>query len=78
VLGKLIAGGFIILVFLGLGVSGTVNALITGYHNVESNSVVKQLQNHATNAIKNEATTQFNAITHTAANVIDAKIGGGI
>ena len=77
-LGKLIAGGFIVLVFLGLGVSGTLNAAVTGYHNVESNSVVQQLQNQATSAIKSEATAQFNAVTHTATNMVYAKMGDGI
>jgi hypothetical protein len=59
---KLLAFVFVALVFLGLGASGTINAAFTGYHKVEQNPTVQQVQNKALN-IENSIQTQFeNAI----------------
>jgi hypothetical protein len=71
---KLLAFAFVALVFIGLGVSGTLNAALAGYHSVASNPVVQQLQNKATSAIKSEATTQLHNIENAASNAISSKI----
>jgi hypothetical protein len=59
---KLLAFVFVALIFLGLGASGTINAAFAGYHKVEQNPTVQQVQNKALN-IENSIQTQFvNAI----------------
>lgn len=59
---KLLAFVFVALVFLGLGTSGTVNAAFAGYHKVEQNPTLQQVQNKAL-SIENSIQAQFeNAI----------------
>lgn len=65
---KLLALGFVALVFLGLGLNGTLNAAFAGYDKLEQNPAVKQVQNnafaigssvktHLANAVKSELPT---------------------
>lgn len=70
---KLLAFMFVALVFIGLGVSGTLNAALAGYHSVISNPIAQKLQSKATNAIISAA-TQIHNIESTAAHVISSKI----
>lgn len=44
---KLLAFAFLVLVFIGLGISGILNAAFAGYDRVEKNPVVQQVQNKA-------------------------------
>ncbi len=66
---KLIGFVFIVLVFLGLGLGGTFKAALAGYHTIESNPIIHQLENKATNEIKSGAGAQLhnveNGISHT-------------
>ncbi|MEO9307639.1 exported hypothetical protein [Nitrosotalea sinensis] len=55
---KLLAFVFVALVFLGLGTSGTINAAFAGYHKVEQNPALQQVQNKAL-SIENSIQTQF-------------------
>jgi len=66
---KLIGITFVVLVFLGLGVSGTFNAALAGYHSVTSNPVIQQFQSKVTNTIKSEATTQIHNMKDIASQV---------
>jgi len=71
---KLIGIVFVALVFLGLGVSGTFNAALAGYHTMASNTVIHQFQNKVTSAIKNETTTQIHNMENVASQVRSSKI----
>lgn len=71
---KIAVMAFVILVFIGLGVSGTVNAAINGYHKVEQNPTVQQLQNKATSTIKSEVTTQIHNVENAATSALTSKI----
>ncbi len=55
---KILAFAFVVLVFLGLGLSGTLNAAFAGYDKVEQNPTVQQMQNKAW-AIENAIQKQF-------------------
>ena len=57
---KLIGFVFIVLVFLGLGLSGTFKAALAGYHTITSNPIIHQLQDKATNEIKSEGAKLHN------------------
>ena len=70
---KLLAFTFVALVFIGLGISGTLNAALAGYHSVTSNQIVQKLQGKATSAIMSAA-TQIHNIESTAAHMISSKI----
>ena len=70
---KLLAFTFVVLVFIGLGVSGTLNAALAGYHSVTLNPIVQKLQSKATSAILSTA-TQIHNIENTAAHAISSKI----
>ena len=70
---KLLAFTFVVLVFIGLGVSGTLNAALAGYHSVTLNPIVQKLQSKATSAILSAA-TQIHNIENTAAHAISSKI----
>jgi hypothetical protein len=71
---KLLGFVFVALVFMGLGVSGTLNAALAGYHSVASNPVVQQLQSKAVSVIKSETTSQLHNVENTAAQAISSKI----
>ncbi len=71
---KLLGLVFVVLVFLGLGVSGTFNAALAGYHSVASNPVVQQLQSKVTNAIKSETTTQIHNMENMVSQAKSSKI----
>lgn len=59
---KLAAIGFVALVILGLGLSGTLNAAFAGYDKVEQNPTVQQIQSKAS-TLGNSIQTHFeNAI----------------
>ncbi len=64
---KLVGLGFIVLVFLGLGLSGTLNAAFLGYHKIASNPAVQQLETKTT-AIKNAAAFQIHSIEKNGLN----------
>ena len=70
---KVLAIGFFALVFIGLGSSGTLNAVLAGYHTVTANPVIHQFQSKATNAIIGAA-NQFHNIESTAAHAIHSEI----
>ncbi len=70
---KLLAFTFVALVFIGLGISGTLNAALAGYHSVTSNQIVQKLQGKATSAIMSAA-TQIHNIESTATHMISSKI----
>ena len=70
---KLLAFTFVALVFIGLGISGTLNAALAGYHSVTSNPIVQKFQSKATSAIMSAA-TQIHNIESTAAHMISSKI----
>lgn len=55
---KLLAFAFVALVFIGLGLSGTLDAAFAGYDKVEKNPTVQQVQNKAL-GIENAIKTQF-------------------
>lgn len=55
---KLLALGFVALVFLGLGLSGTLNAAFAGYDKVENNPTVQQVQNKVL-TVESAIKTQF-------------------
>ena len=74
VLLKIIGIVFVVLVFLGLGVSGTFNAALAGYHLVASNPVIQQFQSKVTNTIKSEANTKTHNIENLASQVRSSKI----
>jgi hypothetical protein len=73
VLLKLLTFTFVALVFIGLGVSGTLNAALDGYHSVTLNPIVQKLQSKATSAIISAA-TQLHNIENSAAHAISSKI----
>lgn len=66
---KLLAVGFVAMVFLGLGLSGTLNAASLGFHKIATNPVVEQLQSKTT-AIKNSASYQIHAIEKNGINPV--------
>ena len=66
---KLIGIVFVVLVFLGLGVSGTFNAALAGYHLLATNPVIQQFQSKVTNTIKTEATTQIHKAEDVATQI---------
>ena len=61
---------FMVLVVIGLGLNGTINAAHSGYNKIESNPTVQHLQQQAVNAADNQITQVKNATI----NAIDAKI----
>ena len=58
---KLLAFGFVAVVFLGLGLGGTLNAAFVGYHKIASNPVVEQIQSKTTE-IKDSASSELHSI----------------
>ncbi len=70
---KLLAFTFVALVFIGLGISGTLNAALVGYHSVTSNQIVQKLQGKATSAIISAA-AQIHNIESAAAHMLSSKI----
>jgi hypothetical protein len=70
---KIALVAFVALVFIGLGVSGTINAALAGYHTVEQNPTVQQLQNKAETTIKTEIHTQLANAENAATAAIAAK-----
>ncbi len=70
---KLLAFTFVALVFIGLGISGTLNAALAGYHLVTSNQIVQKLQGKATSAIMSAA-TQIHNMESAAAHMVSSKI----
>jgi hypothetical protein len=72
---KIALGAFVALVFIGLGVSGTINAALAGYHTVEQNPTVQQLQNKTETTLKAEVHTQLANVENAAAAAISQKIG---
>lgn len=66
---------FVVLVFIGLGVNGTMNAASSGYAKVEQNPAVQQIQNKTETAIKAEIHTQLANVENATANAVAAKIG---
>lgn len=65
---KLMALAFVALVFLGLGLSGTLNAAFAGYDKVEQNPTVQQ--------VKNKALTLETAIKTQFENTIKSELSG--
>ena len=65
---KLVAFVFVALVFLGLGLSGTLNAAFAGYDKVEQNPTVQQ--------VKNKALTLETAIKTQFENTIKSELPG--
>ena len=65
---KLLAIVFVALVFLGLGLSGTLNAAFAGYDKVEQNPTIQQVQSKAV-TIETAIKTQFE-------NAIKSKLPG--
>lgn len=65
---KLMALAFVALVFLGLGLSGTLNAAFAGYDKVEQNPIVQQ--------VKNKALTLETAIKTQFENTIKSELPG--
>ena len=57
---------FVVLVFIGLGFSGTMNAAVNGYQKVEQNPTVQGLQNKVTSMVKGEVTTQIHNVENAA------------
>ena len=65
---KVVAFAFVALVFLGLGLSGTLNAAFAGYDKVEQNPTVQQ--------VKNKALTLETAIKTQFENSIKSELSG--
>lgn len=72
---KIIFFSLVALVFLGLGISGITHAALNGYHKVDSNPVIHELQQKAVNAAKAEASKLVNQATNATISAIDQKIG---
>lgn len=66
------------LVFIGLGVNGTINAAAGGYHKVEQNPAVQQLQNKTETAIKTEVNKEIVNVENATSNAIAQKIGAAV
>ena len=69
---------FVALVFIGLGASGTINAALAGYHMVEQNPVVQQLQTKTETTLKTEIHTQLANAENAAAAAVTQKIGSAM
>lgn len=65
---------FVVLVFIGLGFSGTINAAINGYQKVEQNPTVQDLQSKATSTVNGEATTQIHNVEKAVIAAIKSEI----
>lgn len=65
---------FVVLVFIGLGFSGTINAAMNGYQKVEQNPTVQEMQNKATSMVKGDVTAQIHNVENAATNAINSKI----
>lgn len=72
---KIALVAFVALVFIGLGVSGTINAALAGYHTVEQNPTVQQLQTKTETTLKAEIHTQLANVENAAAAAVAAKTG---
>lgn len=64
---------FVVLVFIGLGFSGTMNAAVSGYQKVEQNPTIQHLQNTASSTIKNEVISQVHNLENTASSALTSR-----
>lgn len=51
-IGKILAFSFLGLLFIGLGLDGTVSGLVKGYHNIESNPVLQNFSAYSVHEFK--------------------------
>lgn len=71
---KLVFFVLVVLVFIGLGTNGTLSAALSGYHKVESNPTVQELQQKAVSTARAEISTQVHNIENATTTAIDAKV----
>ena len=74
----LVAFAFVALVFIGLGVNGTLAAAVDGYQKVQSNPEVQHLESSAKTTLENAADAQLHNIENATASAIAQKVGGAV
>lgn len=58
-IGKIIIFAFLVLLFAGLGISGTVSTVAKGYHNISANPVLHKIGSDVLNGTKSTLSEQL-------------------